>query len=98
MKSTDKSTDAQAENTYKMPLQNITNYNKSDIQSQCSCRFQSKNNRKLHQAGTDLGIIGKDEVTSSNLVISSLFYDEKARNNAVFLPCSHTQDYPLIDT
>ena len=71
MKSTDRSTGAQAESTYKMPLQNITNHNKSDMQSQCSCRFQSKNNRKLQQTETDLGIIGKDEVTSSNLVISS---------------------------
>ena len=43
-------------------------------------------------------ILGKDEVTSSNLVISSLKYDEKARNYQGFLPCSCIQDYPLIDT
>ena len=43
-------------------------------------------------------ILGKDEVTSSNLVISSL-YDKKARNYQGFLPdCCITTDYPLIDT
>ena len=43
-------------------------------------------------------ILGKDEVTSSNLVISSLLYNEKARNYQGFLPDCYIQDYPLIDT
>lgn len=34
-------------------------------------QVSKKNNRKLQQAETDLGIIGKDEVGSSSLPISS---------------------------